>query len=325
LRELLRLRWGPGRVGKTRALYLEVIARSGEATLSEISERTGRRRDNVRRALVMAEARALVECSGEPYRLVPEFRCALDAELEATGIKASERLDRRKYEREREAYRERIARWRLRKPNAWPAHVQEPDGYIEDLEPVEVAESSGPTPDPEPDPLPAPEREIFHSSGKSAPDALITDVSDPHQFRELAYVLRTGLTRLEAQRVRCSARRQARCLDRERGGYERRKDGVRISPAAFLRAELRGVSGMGYAEMLRRWKALGGKAETLEEAISAGPYRLKREPVDFNRPYVYPAVSQAASRSEWGLRESEQSGEPKSGENPTIRPTARRP
>ena len=74
----------------------------------------------MRRALLMAEAHALVECSGETYRLVPEFRCALDAELEATGIKASERLERRKYEREREAYRERIARWRLRKPDVWP-------------------------------------------------------------------------------------------------------------------------------------------------------------------------------------------------------------
>jgi hypothetical protein len=112
--------------------------------------------------------------------------------------------------------------------------------------------------------------------------------------------LRTGQTRLEAHQGRRSARRRARRLDRERGGYERRKDGVRISPAAFLRSELRGISGMGYPEMLRCWKALGGMAETLEGAISAGPYQLEREPMDFNRPYVYPAVSQASTRSEWG-------------------------
>ena len=59
-------------------------------------------------------------------------------ELEATGIKTSERLDRMKYEREREANRERITRLRLRMP----------DGYTEDLEPVEAseaAESPGPT------------------------------------------------------------------------------------------------------------------------------------------------------------------------------------
>jgi len=240
VRELLRLRWGPGRVGKTRALYLDVIARCGEATLSEISERTGRRRDNVRRALVMAEAHALVECSGQTYRLVPEFRLALDTELEASGIKASERLERRKYEPE--AYRERIARWSLRKLEVWPARVQELDGFIEDLKPVEVAEGPGPTFNPEPESLPAPEREIVHSSGKVASDALITGASDPDQFRELAHVLRTGLTRLEAYQAHRFARRRARQLDQERGGYERRKDGARISPAAFLRSELRAGS-----------------------------------------------------------------------------------
>jgi hypothetical protein len=63
-----------------------------------------------------------------------------------------------------------------------------------------------------------------------------------------------------------------------------------MSPAAFLRSELRGVSAMGYPEMLRRWKAMGGKPETLEGAISAGPYHLKREPLDFNRAYVYPGA-----------------------------------
>lgn len=46
---------------------------------------------------------------------------------------------------------------------------------------------------------------------------------------------------------------------------------------------------MGYPEMLRRWKAMGGKPETLERAISAGPYRLQRETMDFNRAYVYRA------------------------------------
>jgi hypothetical protein len=306
MRKLLRLRWGPGRVGKTRALYLDVIARSEEATLTEISERTGRRRDNVRRSLVMAEARSLVECFEETYRLVPEFAAALDAELEATGIKTSERLDRQRYERERQAYQERIARWRLRQSEVWLAHVQEPDGYIEDLEPLECVEASpepenpGLTPDPVPESQPGPGREIVQSIGKFASDALITDASDPDRFRELAYVLRTGQTRLEAHQARRSARRQARRLDREGRGYERRKDGARVSPAAFLCSELRGVSGMGYLEMLRRWEALGGKAETLEGAITAGPYQLKRKPMDFNRPYVYPAVQQAASRSEQG-------------------------
>ncbi len=184
MRELLRLRWGPGRAGKTRALYLSVIARTGEATLSEISARTGRRRDNVRRALVMAEARALVECSGETYRLVPEFAAALDAELEASGIKRAERLQRDRYEREREVYRGRLIRRRNRIPEVWPstgrAGEPEPDGFTEDLEPVEV----GPAPPASPEPT-----EVF------APE--ITDHTDPDQFRELA-----GLIRSEVEKRR---------------------------------------------------------------------------------------------------------------------------
>ncbi|MDP9478029.1 MAG: hypothetical protein M3R38_20505, partial [Actinomycetota bacterium] len=63
------------------------------------------------------------------------------------------------------------------------------------------------------------------------------------------------------------------------------------SPAVFLRSELRGVSGMRYREMLRRWKELGGEPETLEGAIYAGPYRFKRERSDFNQPYVYPGAA----------------------------------
>ncbi len=276
LRELLRLRWGPGRTGKTRALYLDVIARSEDgATLSEIAARTGRRRYDVRRALVMAEARALVECSGETYRLVPEFAAALNEELEASGIKRAERLQHDRYACEREAYREHIARRRLRVP----------DGYTEDLERVETAESPSPTLEPVSDREP-----------------VITDASDPDQFRALAALLRSGPADsrpalAHAQRTRRNARRLRRKLDRESGGYERRRDGARMSPAAFLRSELRGVTAMGYPEMRRRWKAIGGNPETLDGAIAAGPYRLRREPMDFNRTYVYPGVTLVKRRA----------------------------
>lgn len=175
-------------------------------------------------------------------------------------------------------------------------------GFISELEPVEASDSPAPVHEPVSESHTAAEPETFQPLGNSAPDstraddnpdALVTDRNDSGQFRELAHVLRTGLTRAEAQRERRSARREARRLDRERGGYERYRDGVRISPAAFLRSELRGVSGMDYAAMLRRWKALGGTGETLEGAISAGPYRLKRERMDFNRYHVVPVASPA--------------------------------
>jgi predicted transcriptional regulator len=186
MRELLRLRWGPGRVGKLRALLLEVIASTGGATLLEISERTGRRRHNVRRALRLLEARALVECSEETYRLVPEFAAALDAELEASGVKLSERLDEQRYRRQQQAFRaaweagavtksrhRRFFReWESRNPKL------EADGFIEELERVEadhdhdhdLVEDRAPTPQPT--------------------DSVITDASDPEQLRQLAALAR---------------------------------------------------------------------------------------------------------------------------------------
>ncbi len=209
LRELLRLRWGPGRAGKTRALYLDVIARAehGEATLSEIAARTGRRRYDVRRALVMAEARTLVECSGETYRLVPEFAAALDEELEASGIKRAERLQRDRYEREREAYRSRLIRWRNRIPEVWPstgrAGELEPDGFTEDLQRVEAEPASPAVPETNP-----------MTAAKAEP--LITDHTDPEQFRELAALIRSEVEARRAANA-LSASELARChLDRLR-------------------------------------------------------------------------------------------------------------
>lgn len=288
LRDLLRLRWGAGRAGKVCAVLLSV-ARFGELTISELCERTGRRRDNVRRSLNKLEARGLVECSDEVVRLVEDFRDALRAELEVTGILRAERLQRERHEREREGYQRALSERRRERVRLRVS------GFISELEPLGRVEAS-----------PEPERESVESTGKFAPDALITDATDPAQFRELAAVLRTGPAPadnrpalLRIHRARRNARRLHRKLDRERGGYERRRDGARMSPASFLRSELRGVSGMGYPEMLRRWKAMGGEAETLDGAISAGPYRIKREPMDFNRPYVYPAVLRS-ERAEQG-------------------------
>jgi putative DNA primase/helicase len=173
MRELLRLRWGPGRLGKTCALYLEVIARLGGATLSEITARSGgRRRDNVCRALAEAEGRALVECSGEMYRLVPEFAAALQNELRGSGIERSERLDRQRYERQREAFREawragaaKKGRW-SEFHREWERRNPESDGFIEDLKLVEASERP------------------------PAPDVGITDATEPEQFRRLATLAR---------------------------------------------------------------------------------------------------------------------------------------
>jgi Bifunctional DNA primase/polymerase, N-terminal/Primase C terminal 1 (PriCT-1) len=173
MRQLLRLRWGPGRLGKTCALYLEVIAHLGGATLSEITARSGgRRRDNVRRALAEAEGRALVECSGEMYRLVPEFAAALQNELRGTGIERSERLDRQRYERQREAFREAWRAGAVKKGRwsefhrEWERRNPESDGFIEDLKLLEAVQKP------------------------SAPNPVVTDAQDPEQLRLLAALAR---------------------------------------------------------------------------------------------------------------------------------------
>ncbi len=243
-------------LGGLRALIVEKIAWSPEGlSASQIAAALDRRPDKIKPLLpALLEFGLIVEASGV-YRAPADLLERLELELERSGCNEAERRDRRRYETDREA-RRRFVRER-----------------------IEASESPGPTPEPEP---------------------VITNVSDPDQFRELAALLRSGAAPsdsesraalVHAQRTRRNARRLQRKLDQERGGYERRKDGARMSPAAFLRSELRGVSGMGYPEMLRRWKAMGGKPETLEGAISAGPYRLKREPLDFNRTYVYPGVA----------------------------------
>lgn len=240
LRELLRLRWGPGRLGKLRALLLELIARSGDLTLSELSEQTGRRPYNVRRALQLLEARRLVECFGENYRLVSEFAAVLDNELEVTGIKRAERLQRKRHAEQSKAYLHHLEECRRRKASETPP---KPDGDISELERVELDK-------------PPADAEVLTSR-------VVSSVSEVLAMARESF----GLSASDPSESEPSP---------DKG-----------SPAAFLCSELRGVTGMRYREMLRRWKDLGGKPETLEGAISAGPYRFTKEPSDFYQPYVY--------------------------------------
>ena len=163
----------------------------GEATLSDLCDRTGRRRDNVRRALRLLESRALVECSGETYRLVPGFADALDAELEQSGIKLSERLDNQRYQRQQEAFREAweagavtksrhrefFREWEERNPK------REGDGFIQDLERVE---SEG-------KPHQAAEETPRTSEAPPAPDSVIPDAGDHDEVRRLATLAREYL------------------------------------------------------------------------------------------------------------------------------------
>lgn len=241
MRELLRLRWGPGRVGKTCALYLEVIARTGEATLSEIAERTERRQDNVRRALVEAEARHLVECSEETYRLVPEFTAALAKELKETGIVDSERLDRHCYERQQRAYREawragavKKARWR-EFYREWEKRNPEPGGFVEGLKPLET--------------LP-----------------VVTDAQDPEQLRLLAALAREHIAEYRRKHLPPPpSEPAARLLSRL----------WRVDPGCFaaLRHDPRRlaweVSGRGWTQTLYSGNTMRAALKPLEPELAA--------------------------------------------------------
>lgn len=126
--ELLRLRWGVGRLGKSCAELLEHLAFYGSADIAELSEAVSTRRDNVRRVLKRLEGTRLVECSSERYTLSADFLSRLDAELEDSGIKRSERLQRQRHELQRQAYRLRLEERRTRRPTL---STPEPDTLIE--------------------------------------------------------------------------------------------------------------------------------------------------------------------------------------------------
>lgn len=295
MRELLRLRWGAGRIGKQRAALLELLALAGgELSLSELAERSSRRRDNVKRSLKLLEARCLVDCFGATVRLVADFRSALGNELLATGILATEEYQKARHEDDRRKYVSRWEEWdkerRLRRRAA--GSVSE----LERLEPVEkpvekpVEDATGTIPSWTPGTLmdgakPPEPNGIPHAR----PDTPCKPEQDgTGSIEDLKPILSSVSEVFSVARDRFNLPEPAPpepppFLDKS-------------SPAAFLLSELRGVSGVRFAEMWRRWKALGGERETLEAAIEAGPYSVVKEHMDFNQPYVYHAARAASTR-----------------------------
>lgn len=138
VRELLRLRWGKRKLGKSCAELLEHLAFYGSADAGDLSEAVNTRRDNVRRILNRLQATNLVECSAGLYTLPADFLARFDAELESSGIKMVERNQRILHDFQKEAYRTRLEERRRR------------------LSP-ELAAEPGNTPEPFAEPKPPPE------------------------------------------------------------------------------------------------------------------------------------------------------------------------
>jgi hypothetical protein len=238
LRELLRIRWGPGRIGKTGAIYLEHLYRLGSATAGQLSERTGRRPDNVRRSLRKLEPRRLVECSGGTYRLVSEFAAALARELELDGVPDAERLQRQRYEDQRAGY----VAW-LEERGRERRRRRKSDGLISDLEPVQT-------------------------SGKPASDAVLIDAKNLNQLGELATFAREWVADYRSKHPlppRSGPERAASLLRRLR----------REDPECFaaLRSDLRAMawelSGRGWTNAIYSGHTVRAALELLEPERAA--------------------------------------------------------
>jgi hypothetical protein len=133
--ELLRLRWGPGKLGKSAPELLEHLAFYGSAGIAELSEAVNTRRDNVRRVLKRLDGRNLVECSSGTYTLPADFLAALDKELEESGTKESERRQLHLHALQKEAYRERLEERRRHRAPEPAAERVEPDNTPDAPEP----------------------------------------------------------------------------------------------------------------------------------------------------------------------------------------------
>ncbi len=180
-------------LGGLGALTIEKLALSPGLTASQIAERLERRLDKIKPLLAaILEAGLIVEDSGA-YRAPADLLERLELELERSGCNAAEIRDRRRYEKQREA-RKRFIRDRQRQ-------AQEPDGYIEDLEPLgeplERVEVSEATEDREKPPA-------------GAPDAVLTNANAPDQFHAFASFMREAIEHERTARGPLSATGQAR-------------------------------------------------------------------------------------------------------------------
>ena len=108
---LARLRWGPGRIGKSRAAILTPLAECGEAgelSRAEIAARLGRKPDSMRAPLRwLVEAGLLERTRHGHYALPADFARRVEDARELGREPESDRLQIARHDRERDGYRKR--------------------------------------------------------------------------------------------------------------------------------------------------------------------------------------------------------------------------
>lgn len=107
-RTLYRLRWGPGRIGKTRAALLTKVVECPGVSRSELAHRLGRKPASLKKPLKWLVDAGLLERPGRGrYDVTADFSERLD-DLRAAGREPeADRLQIRKHNDQRDGYRNR--------------------------------------------------------------------------------------------------------------------------------------------------------------------------------------------------------------------------
>ena len=121
------LRWGPGRLGKTKELLLDSLDRLGECTLDELAVAMGRekRPHDLRPHLDELIERDIVQRQGNRYAPHDHAVITLHITQADNGELEAEERDRQRYKEESERFREAWERGEVRKkPSRAPARAE---------------------------------------------------------------------------------------------------------------------------------------------------------------------------------------------------------
>jgi hypothetical protein len=134
-RTLERLRWGPGRIGKSRAAILHTMVECGSLSRKELASKLGRKPESLRGPLKwLVEVGLLCRLGRGVYDVPDDLRERVEDAREIAGEPQADRLQIARHDRERDAYRRR----NTLKPTLHLAN-RKADGFISELERVPTA------------------------------------------------------------------------------------------------------------------------------------------------------------------------------------------
>ena len=133
LRTLERLRWGPGRIGKSRAAILHKLVECDDSlSRKELASRLGKKPESLRAPLKWLVDAGLLHRVGRGVYVVDEdLQRRVEDVRQISGEPEADRLQIARHDRERDAYRRR----NTIKPTPHLAN-RKADGFISELERV---------------------------------------------------------------------------------------------------------------------------------------------------------------------------------------------